>query len=989
MMKTLSLMCFVALLCVGNSNLAFGQNPVLSDPTDAASARQLLADAIILCDSGQYQLAEKNAERAYRFFRQSSDSQPSDLAEAAYQTGRCFFGQSQNSVAQGYFEEASKIWATFYPQGSQRTADALHFVSRCLFREDKTDQALIVCTQAYEIRKKLQPSNPCGLSESLRLIGHINLELGRYQKAIEHLESALPIQKICAGEESAGLANILRNLGTAYLRSGDYQKSIAIQEQALVIRQKVLPPFHADIGSSYYELGSVYKALLKFNDALFYFEKALEIQRKNAKEENMMVAATYSEIGQCYVSQRDFSKALTYFEKENDIMMRSKVTDDMVYVYLCADMAQTQSALKNYPAAIEWNDKMVAIWRKFHKNIDSQLASLLTRQALARLSNGDFEIACGQYQEAKQIWEALYGKENPAASLADGGLANTYRKWYQKTGQDSLLVKARKHYRLFEAGVEKKLLTETSADAQKKKLAESLPIFSKAIDTELIFLKKHPGDSAALENAWQLSEAMHGYLLLLSTQEANARHFAGIPDLELSRDSLLRVQTTALEKKRRSLIESQGLSLTDSLVLALSVQISAKKGEARQLQAFLEKSYPDYFRLKYQLETSSLKKTQELLSPQQTLLEYFTGDSSIFVFLVQPEGSRMIELPLDFPLNSWVQSFCEGISGYHTSTQKTPALYQKTVLQYADAAQKLYEKLLAPIAKSLTSEIIVVPGDGFANLPFEALLSAAPKDLSSFNTYPFLLRSHSFQYAYSATMLHQMIARQHHQIPAGGLLAFAPFFEEDTVGLVLRLKQDEAVRLGLSALPFSGEEVFRAKKRYAGNSEVLTGKAGTKQKFLELAAHYKILHLATHGKANYLAGDFSFLAFAGDDGTPENRLLSVGELYNLSLNADLVLLSACETGIGEQQRGEGVVSLARAFAFAGAKSIVASLWSVNDKSTMLVMDNFYAGLKMGKPKNVALANAKLRYLEKNPGQPSHPFFWAGFVGVGDMGAIKN
>ena len=109
----------------------------------------------------------------------------------------------------------------------------------------------------------------------------------------------------------------------------------------------------------------------------------------------------------------------------------------------------------------------------------------------------------------------------------------------------------------------------------------------------------------------------------------------------------------------------------------------------------------------------------------------------------------------------------------------------------------------------------------------------------------------------------------------------------------------------------------------------------------------------------------------------------------MPVNADLVVLSACETGIGEQQRGEGVLSLARAFAFAGAKSIVASLWSVNDQSTMQIMDNFYKEIKAGKPKNIALANAKRSYLLQNPGLGAHPFFWAGFVALGDMTAIKN
>ena len=169
-----------------------------------------------------------------------------------------------------------------------------------------------------------------------------------------------------------------------------------------------------------------------------------------------------------------------------------------------------------------------------------------------------------------------------------------------------------------------------------------------------------------------------------------------------------------------------------------------------------------------------------------------------------------------------------------------------------------------------------------------------------------------------------------------------------------------------------------AQKQIGGNSKTLTGEAATKANFLKMAGDFRILHLATHGKANARAGDFSFLVFA------DGEQLFVGDLYNLPLQADLVLLSACETGIGELRRGEGTISLARAFAFAGAKSVVTSLWNVGDQSTRQLMADFYGELKNGQAKNVALAEAKRHFLETNPGLASHPFFWAGFVAIGDV-----
>ncbi len=981
-MKSFSIQVLTLLSCTFFPSIIQAQNHL----TSSATAQQWLVEAKALYDSSQYVQAEAKAAAAYRFFQ--NDPASNDLAEAAFLTGQSLSRQGKLLEAIPFFEESAQVWALIFPKGTAQTADALHYVAVCLYYLDKSEDALVFCLRAYEMRKKLPPANQCELSESLRQMGNIYIDLGRYAEAIQSYEEALPYEKICSGETSKGSTKILGNLGYAWNLQGDIQKSIAIQEQTLAILQKISPVDSLDIANTCHKLGLAYKSLGKSKEALEYLEKALEIRQQYLGEVHIDLANSYSEIGRTCFLMRDFQKALFYFNKENDLMIRLNATSEQNYSYLCADMGQVNLALKNYPESVRWHEKTVQFRRVANKNLNSPLASALVQLGNARLANGDAEGALSNFYEAKQIWETLLGPESFMPSRADAGIAYAYRQQYLKTHQPDLLEKSRSHFQMAAMGIEKRLKLETSTEVQKKVLEDAVPLFSKAISTEWMFMKTRPYDPEALEKAWQLSESMHSYLLFSATQESNAKHFTGISDGERSRDSLLHAQIIALEKKRRSLIEGDGRQLSDSLVLTVSLQISAQYEAALQLETAFEKNYPDYFRLKYDLQTSSLVKTQQLLSPQQTLLEYFTGDSSIFVFVVQHEGTQLLEIKRDFPLEAWVHDLREGISGYHTASEKTQALYKKTVLQYADTAEKLYSKLLAPIEGSIKPELIVVPGDGFNDLPFEALLSGTPNDLSNFKTYPFFLQKHSVQYAYSATMLHEMSVRKHLLATEGKLLAFAPFFEEDTTNLALRLLREGAIRQGLSPLPFSGEEVLRAKNRFGGKSAVLTGKAATKQKFQEMAGKYQILHLATHGKANHLAGDFSFLAFSSPDEVIENGLISVAELYNLPLNADLVLLSACETGIGEQQRGEGVVSLARAFAYAGAKSVIASLWSVNDQSTMLIMDAFYKELKSGKSKDIALTNAKRQYLKQNPGQ-AHPFYWAGFVSIGDPSVLKN
>jgi CHAT domain-containing protein len=265
-------------------------------------------------------------------------------------------------------------------------------------------------------------------------------------------------------------------------------------------------------------------------------------------------------------------------------------------------------------------------------------------------------------------------------------------------------------------------------------------------------------------------------------------------------------------------------------------------------------------------------------------------------------------------------------------------------------------------------------------------LTKKPEKAIRFRDHAYLLREHSISYSFSATLLREMMQKKHQTIPTKPLLAYAPFFDGDTTSLAKIFTDDVTMRRNLTPLSNSGEEAYRIAKSMGG--EAIVGKEATEQKFIETVSSARIIHLATHGQADDKSGDYSFLAFAPLKDSLENELLYVRDLYNLTLNADLVVLSACETGIGKLQRGEGIISLARAFAYAGSKSIVTSLWSVNDAKTKDLMLLFYNNLKKGKSKDAALREAKLSFINKNAQPNANPFFWAGFIGIGDMSKMR-
>jgi CHAT domain-containing protein len=216
-------------------------------------------------------------------------------------------------------------------------------------------------------------------------------------------------------------------------------------------------------------------------------------------------------------------------------------------------------------------------------------------------------------------------------------------------------------------------------------------------------------------------------------------------------------------------------------------------------------------------------------------------------------------------------------------------------------------------------------------------------------------------------------------------IGFAPFYSGDTTALAEAFPElGSGLCRDLQPLPYSGSEIAKLVNITGGRG--FYGADAEKSMFLQLAPSAKIIHLATHAQANWQLGDFSFLAFSDAQKDPNQSLLFARELYNLSLSADMVVLSACETGLGRYGMGEGIVGFSRALTCAGARSLVASQWSVNNRHTQTLMLLFYKELREGRPKNMALWNAKKSFL-KDFKDDAEPFFWAAFTLFGDTTPI--
>ncbi|MCO6476885.1 MAG: CHAT domain-containing protein, partial [Phaeodactylibacter sp.] len=498
-------------------------------------------------------------------------------------------------------------------------------------------------------------------------------------------------------------------------------------------------------------------------------------------------------------------------------------------------------------------------------------------------------------------------------------------------------------------------------------------VFEAAINSKY-HLYQETGSPQYLGQAFGYAERSKALLLKEAMQLAGASLALGIPESMLEAER--RLNKAIIEKENRR-YELQQRQEGQQAIHELNNEIFRLKQEHHQILDSIRQQYPKAHRLRYTAAPLTPGQIQEeLLVPGQALLQYFLGEENIFLFVIGAEESTLVKHPVEEGLAEAVEAFRESIYGWSQSQEDSLAR------QYAGYAYRLYQSLIQPVAHLLPEHLIVIPDGILEYIPFEALLKepAAP-DAQSFAAYPYFIRSHQVSYAHSARLLQEM-KEASFEAPRKWVLAFAPSFQ-DPPGQDISLASR---RRSLGRLTSNIREVQYIKSLL--RTRIYKGKDATLERFLADAPHYGIIHLATHAKANDEEGEYSYLAFTEIPDTLQNELLYAKDLYSMRLPADMVVLSACESGIGELRRGEGVISLARGFSYAGARSLATTLWRVSDRESAALMQLFYKQLKAGKPKDEALRAAKLEFISRPGGTQAHPFFWAAFILSGNMAPIE-
>ncbi|MEO1055215.1 MAG: CHAT domain-containing protein, partial [Bacteroidota bacterium] len=401
------------------------------------------------------------------------------------------------------------------------------------------------------------------------------------------------------------------------------------------------------------------------------------------------------------------------------------------------------------------------------------------------------------------------------------------------------------------------------------------------------------------------------------------------------------------------------------------------------LRSDIQKNYAQYYDFRYGNQVVKIPELQSTLEVNEAIIDYMITDSTVFAFLITQSDFKVFQIDKAHELVEQVKSLRSlmDVNSVKVHDEKTQQVYASTA--YAIYRDYLKE-VLDQIENNGIDHLICVTDAELGYLPFDILLTEeVEKGALDYRRFPYLGLDYTIRYSYSANLL----VNKFNIVSGTGevdFISFAPIYTNQSFSQI----SDAGIgrfRDAIVPLEWNSQEANTISQYLEG--QVYLGQSATERTFKLNANRSKILHMAMHALVDDDQPMNSKLVFAQDNDSIEDGYLHTFELYNMELNAELAVLSACETGYGKMVKGEGIMSLAQAFSYSGVPSVVMSHWKVDDKATSEIMDLFYKNLSQGQSKSKALRNAKITFLENADPATSNPFYWGSFVLIGDDNPI--
>jgi CHAT domain-containing protein/predicted negative regulator of RcsB-dependent stress response len=827
--------------------------------------------------------------------------------------------------------------------------------------EDKR-KSIEKCHEALELYRRASDRN--GEAQILNNIGEVYQSLGEAQKALEKYNEALPLSRAIGARGVEAVT--LNNIGVVYWTLGEAQKALEKHNEALPVFQAVgnrsgEATTLKNIGTVHWSLGEMQKALEKYNEALPIYQ-AVGDRRGEANILNNL-GLVYSSLGEMQKALEKYNVTMPIRRAVGDRRGESITLYNIGTVYL--SLGETQKALEKYNEAL-------LISRAIGER-NGEAPNLL---GIARV-----EQKRGNLAQARQVIEQAIGLiESLRANIVSQELRATY-------------------------------------------LAARQDLFESYID---VLMQMHKQDPAAAFDAVALavSERVRARSLLELLIEARADIRQGVDSSLLERERSLQQQLNAKAAAQVRLLNREHLPEQAD---AAAKEIADITTEYEELQVQVRARSPRYAALTQPQPLNLTEIQQQVLDPDTLLLEYLLGDNASHLFVVSQTSITWRRLPKRAEIEAATRRVRELLTAPQPRPGDTGAKYQARIKEaresYWTQAAELSRMLLGPVASQLGRKRLAIVADGALQyIPFAALPAPSPRNDGGRNSgaeaQP-LFVEHEIVSLPSASTLATLRRETAGRKPAEKSLAVLadPVFTDDDARVRRDVGKAGAKEKIRSADSDEMDVVFQQMSRSGRETGVIGAEAGfgrllsTRREAAAIAAlvperermqaldfeasrttalrpelgEYRIVHFATHGMLNNIHPELSgiVLSLVDKEGRPQDGFLRLQDIYNLKLSAELVVLSACQTGLGKEIKGEGLIGLARGFMYAGAPRIVASLWKVDDRATSELMKRFYQGMlgpEALRPAG-ALRQAQLSIWKEK--QWREPYYWAAFVLQGE------
>lgn len=974
-----------------------------------------------------------NFKEALRIRMEKLGPSHPDTLDSVAATGYYYTMTSSYNEAREYYRRALDLALSIYPENHPVVADAYNNLATVLDNLGELDTALEYIRKSVAVQEAIKGGNHpdvalaySNLSITLKKLGryeealdyanrsleiwlealgkdHQNLtyaynslamiyqELADYDKAGEYLEEAIRVSLLVNGRDSDSTAVLYNNLGYNDELAGDYGRALENYSAALDIYTRLFGENNIRTATANSNVGSMYARLGRTDKSLEHTMKSVEITKSVYGDRYHRLATFYNNIGMDYMTLGRPEEALEYFTEALGIGIENVGGNHPDIALTYGNIAAAHSDLGHYEKTIEYEQKAVDIYRSFFGESHPEYARALSNISTTYYDVEEYEKA--QEMSAKAVKALCGGKEfpEPEDCLIETNVVNALRN--NASGYFAL-NKYQEAVKSYEAAADMldALRGRVHGEAAKKAHGElHYQMFPEGINAYIGYATRE-GDSRVMTKALELAERGIGRVFLEMLGRSRAKIDGGLPPAVLEEgERLAAARRAALDAVRAEEMKPRA-----------GQDQSARRDAYRKLQQIesdietynsqLLADYPEYAELMNPSSRPLAELEEELLSTGTAILEFYLGKNQSFLIFDSEKIFTIEYLPGADEIEKRVE--------LHRKKITDPSTMLRSAVR---SGEKLYDILFGDIDEYLdgVESLLIVPTGRLYFLPFETLVKKEEGEKK------FLVEKYRIRYAPSLNVAYMVKQRELKRGAgwSGGSKEWLGFGDpvysaKDGRSRGLEISEEtqtaasaysramsesgDGARAGGAWLRLPGTQIeIESISRLFDDTEadMRLGIEASEKEFKELApGGSRFLHLATHGSLGEGGAQQPALVMSlvGNSGSGEDGFLTMTDVFNMKIPSELVVLSACKTGQGEMTKGEGVAGMARAFLYAGADSMLVSLWSVADKETKDLMISFYNKMLGGMDRESAIAETKREMIAAG----MHPYFWAPFVYIG-------